>query len=112
MALISLVIGHQADDPEIGKVVARIHADPITWQGQWFFYRLYYDAVGMARAAPDQWEAYGAKLEKMMVEHQNQNGSWPTPPGGNERDQGPVYCTSMALLALTVNRHVLPAYQR
>ena len=112
LSLISLVIGHLQDAPEVAKVVARIHSDPITWQGQWFFYRVYYDAVGMARAAPEQWEAYGTKIEKMLVEHQNQDGSWPTPPGGNEGDQGPVYCTSMALLALTVNRHVLPAYQR
>lgn len=112
LALLSLMIGHLQDAPELQRVVARIQADPISWQGQWFFYRVYYDAVGMSRAAPDQWDVYGKHIEKMLCEHQNQDGSWSTPPGGNEGDQGPVYQTSLALLALAVNRHVLPAYQR
>jgi hypothetical protein len=112
LALLSLAIGHQAESPEAAHVVARIQSDPITWQGQWFFYRVYYDAVGMSRVAPDQWDVYGKQLEKMLVEHQSPNGSWSAPPGGNEGDQGVVYCTSMAVLGLAVNRHVLPAYQR
>jgi hypothetical protein len=112
LALLSLMIGHLQDAPELQRVVARINGDPISWQGQWFFYRVYYDAVGMSRAAPEQWEAYGKLIERMLVEHQNQDGSWPVPPGCNEGDQGTVYAASMAVLALAVNRHVLPAYQR
>ena len=112
LSLLSLMVGGKHDAPEIPRVVGRIQADPISWQGNWFFYRTYYDAVGMARAAPEQWEAYGQRLEKLLVEHQNQDGSWNAPPGGNENDQGKVYMTSLAVLALTVNRHVLPAYQR
>jgi hypothetical protein len=106
------MIGHLQDAPELSRVVARILSDPISWQGQWFFYRVYYDAVGMSRAAPEQWDAYGKHIEKLLCEHQNQDGSWSNPPGGNEGDHGPVYMTSLALLALAVNRHVLPAYQR
>lgn len=112
LALLSLMVGGQHDAPEVQRVIGRIQGDPITWQGNWFFYRAYYDAVGMARAAPEQWESYGERLEKMLAEHQNQDGSWNSPPGGNENDQGKVYTTSMAVLALAVNRHVLPAYQR
>ncbi len=112
LALLSLMVGGQHDAPEILRVVGRIQGDPISWQGQWFFYRAYYDAVGMARAAPEAWEAYGQRLEKLLTDHQNQTGSWSSPPGGNENDHGPVYMTSLAVLALTVNRHVLPAYQR
>lgn len=112
LALLSLMVGGQHEAPEVQRVIGRIQGDPITWQGNWFFYRAYYDAVGMARAAPEQWESYGERLEKMLVEHQNQDGSWSAPSGGNENDHGKVYTTSMAVLALTVNRHVLPAYQR
>jgi hypothetical protein len=36
----------------------------------------------------------------------------PGPPNDNERKHGLVYTTSMAVLALAVDRHVLPAYQR
>lgn len=112
LALLSLMVGGQHQAPEIARVVGRIQGDQISWQGQWFFYRAYYDAVGMARAAPEQWEAYGTRLEKILVEHQNQDGGWNAPPGGNENDHGKVYTTSMAVLVLSVNRHVLPAYQR
>lgn len=112
LALLSLMIGHLQDAPEIPRVVARIHGDPISWQGNWFFYRVYYDAVGMSRASPEQWDAYGKHIERLLVEHQGQDGAWPIPPGDNEGEQGPVYATSMAVLALAVNRHVLPAYQR
>lgn len=112
LALLSLMVGGQHDAPEIARVVGRIQGDQISWQGNWFFYRAYYDAVGLARAAPQQWESYGQRLEKILVEHQSQDGSWNAPPGGNENDHGKVYTTSMAVLALSVNRHVLPAYQR
>ena len=112
LALISLMIGHLQVAPELKRVIARIQGDAISWQGGWFFYRVYYDSVGMSRAAPEQWESYGKHIEKLLCEHQNQDGSWSNPPGGNEGDQGPVYMTSLALLALAVNRHVLPAYQR
>jgi hypothetical protein len=112
LALLSLMVGGHHDAPEIPRVVGRIQGDPISWQGNWFFYRAYYDAVGMARAAPEQWEAYGSRLEKLLIDHQGQAGEWISPPGGNENDHGKVYTTSLAVLALTVNRHVLPAYQR
>jgi hypothetical protein len=112
LSLLSLMVGGLHNAPEIPRVVGRIQADPISWQGEWFFYRAYYDAVGMARAAPEQWESYGQRLEKILVDHQAQYGGWDGPPGGNEHDKGKVYMTSLAVLALTVNRHVLPAYQR
>jgi hypothetical protein len=112
LALMCFAIGHHEDDPNCAHVAARIRSDPIQWQGGWMFYRAYYDAVGMSRSAPGEWEAYGPVLEQVLVSHQNPDGSWPSPPGDDEGGQGAVYMTSMAILALAVNRHVLPAYQR
>lgn len=112
LGMLCFAIGGEQEAKEVPCIAARIAADPIAWQGAWFFYRAYYDAVGLSRAAPEVWDAYGPKLEKLLVDHQNADGSWPNPPGDDEGQQGPVYMTSMALLALTVNRHVLPAYQR
>jgi len=111
-AMLSLAIGGQGDAPEVARIADRIRSDPIAWQGPWFFYRCYYDAVGLARAAPRVWADYAPKLEATLVEHQNADGSWPTPPGDNEGGHGQAYRTSLAVLALAVNRHVLPAYQR
>ncbi|HYE06221.1 MAG TPA: hypothetical protein VEL07_11970 [Planctomycetota bacterium] len=112
LSMLSLSIGGQGDAPEVAAVTQRILADPIKWQGQWFFYRAYYDAVGMSRAAPAAWDGYSRQLEQVLVERQNPDGTWSPPPGNNEGDYGPIYMTSMGVLALAVQRHVLPAYQR
>ncbi len=112
LSMLCFSIGQQDDAKEVACIAARIQADPLAWQGPWIFYRAYYDAVGMSRAAPDQWDAYAPKFEKTLTDHQNPDGSWPAPPGDDEGGQGPVYMTSMAVLALAVQRHVLPAYQR
>src|SRR5260370_33487148 len=57
------------------------------------------------------WKSYGAKLHEPLLPAQNANGSW----GGRVNDDvqfGPNYCTSMAVLALTVEYRLLPIYQR
>ncbi|MBA3708754.1 MAG: terpene cyclase/mutase family protein [Planctomycetes bacterium] len=112
LSMLCFAIGHQEQASEMARIAARIQADPLQWQGAWFFYRAYYDAVGMSRGSPESWDAYAPIFEKVLIEHQNPDGSWPNPPGDDEGGQGPVYMTSMAVLALAVQRHVLPAYQR
>jgi hypothetical protein len=112
LSILCFALVHQEQSGEVARIAARIQADPLQWQGAWFFYRAYYDAIGMSRGPSDQWDAYAPILEKVLIEHQNPDGSWPNPPGDDEGAQGPVYMTSMAVLALAVQRHVLPAYQR
>ena len=48
-------------------------------------------------------------MEKLILERQRDDGSWVT---GETDRAGSVYTTSMAVLSLAVQRHVLPAYQR
>ena len=112
LGMLSFVIGGREDDPAVDAIATRIRSDPIRWQGRWLFYRVYYDAIGMSQARPHLWQIYRSRLISMLVEHQHDEGYWPSPPGGNEGSHGPVYCTSMSLLALAVDRHVLPSYQR
>ena len=113
LALLCLMLQGEDVPPEVARVVARMQEDPIRWErGQWLYYRVYYDAVGLSRAAPDSWRTYGSALESMLLERQQADGSWPTPPGSNEGGEGPEYRTAMAVLALAVDRYVLPAYQR
>ncbi len=112
LGMLCFVIGGQEKAEVIDRIAGRIQQNPIRWQGQWFFYRVYYDAMGMSRARAEAWAAYSPVLEKVLLEHQKADGTWPTPPGNNEGGHGTVYTTCMALLALTVERHVLPAYQR
>lgn len=96
--------------PEIPPIAQRITEDPIAWQGGFFFYRSYYEAVGLSRGAPATWSTYHLRLEKMLLDHQAADGSWPAPPGDDESKIGFVYTTSMALLTLSVERHLLPAH--
>ena len=63
-------------------------------------------------AHPELWQQYAPRLTKVLVDHQKKDGSWGSPPGDNESGNGAVYTTSMSILALAVDRHVLPAYQR
>jgi hypothetical protein len=112
LAMLCFAIGQHEQDPQVACIAERIRADAISWQGAYFFYRAYYDAVGMSRAAPDAWESYGPLLEKILTDHQNADGSWPNPPGDDEGQHGTVYMTAMAVLALGVHRHLLPVYQR
>lgn len=110
LALLCFAIAGDHQVPQIQAVASRILSDPIKWEGEYFFYRAYYEAVGLSRAAPAQWLSYAPKLEGLLVERQKEDGSWDAP--GNEAGIGPVYATSMGVLALAVQRHVLPAYQR
>lgn len=112
LAMLCFAVGREEKDEVVTRIGERIQRDPIAWKGGWVFYRAYYDAVGMSRARPEMWKKYSKVLEKVLVDNQKKDGSWPTPPGNNEGSYGAVYKTSMAVLALTVDRHVLPAYQR
>lgn len=112
LGMLCFAIGNKERDKVVDSIAEKIERNPLTWDGAWFFYRSYYDAVGMSRAKPERWDRYGPRLEAVLVEHQEPAGSWSSPPNGNENEHGKVYMTSMAIMALTVNRHVLPAYQR
>jgi hypothetical protein len=112
LALLALAIGHQEKTPLARKIVDRLWADPLAWKGPHFYYRAYYDAVGLSRAMPDEWEKYLPKYEAVLLPHQLEDGSFDASVDDEAKNAGPTYTTSMAVMALAVQRHVLPAYQR
>ncbi|MGA2863494.1 MAG: prenyltransferase/squalene oxidase repeat-containing protein [Verrucomicrobiota bacterium] len=112
LALLALVIGHQEKIPVVKKITDRLWADPIAWRGPHFYYRAYYEAVGLSRALPEEWEKYLPKYEAVLLPHQKEDGSFDTSVDDEAQGAGPTYTTSMAVMALAVQRHVLPAYQR
>lgn len=99
------------DEQRINRIAHNIHKDPIPWKGPWFFYRSYYDAVGLSMADTELWQEYRKHLYKLLIAQQHKEGWWKTPPADNEGRFGKNYCTSLALLALCVDRHLLPAFQ-
>jgi hypothetical protein len=112
LALLVSVIGHQEKSPSVRRMAERIMADPLAWTGDRFYYRAYYDAVGLSRAFPDEWAQYLPKYEATLLSHQLSDGSFDASGDSEASGAGPIYSTSMAVMALAVQRHVLPAYQR
>ena len=51
------------------------------------------------------------QLRELLLTAQQADGSW-MPRHGSEHGAGKVYATSLAVLALTVEYHYLPIYQR
>lgn len=109
LALFALDLQPGPRDPLRDRILARMRDEPTTWSGPWFFYRLYYDATGVSRCEPAAWPAVRDRMFPMLVANQGKDGSWPAPPGDNERDHGAAYATAMAILALTVELRLLPS---
>ena len=81
--------------------------------GVHFFYNVYYGSQATFQLGGSNWEIYRPHLHDLLLKNQGQDGSW----GGNSRGggfthYGPVYGTSMCVLALTVEYRFLPIYQR
>jgi hypothetical protein len=78
---------------------------------RYFLYGLYYYAQAMYTQGGEHAEAARTFVESTLLEKQKPDGSWES-PSGEERDAGPVYATSMALLSLSVKYHFLPLFER
>jgi hypothetical protein len=112
LAVFALSVAPGDDDrATIARIAARIQADPPTWTGDWPLYRAHYDALGLGAAHPETWAAVGPQWQALLLKQQGKDGSW-TPGSGQERGHGPVYATAMAILAMAVDRQVLPAFAR
>jgi hypothetical protein len=84
---------------------------PPRWSSEYFFYEVYYCAQAMFQMGDKYFLAYYPKLTAILLERQNQDGSWLS-DDGNDRSGGRNYCTAMGVLALAVEYRYLPIYQR
>ncbi len=80
------------------------------WGGSHFFYGVYYGSQAAFQLGGNYWAVYRPRLRDVLLANQQDNGSWSG--GGYDSSFGPAYCTSMAVLALTVEYRYLPIYQR
>jgi hypothetical protein len=79
-------------------------------QGRFFFYSLYYCSQATFQLGGNYREVFRPRLYEVLLRNQRSNGSW---VGTNEDNAfGPMYCTSMGVLALAVEYRFLPIYQR
>jgi hypothetical protein len=83
----------------------------VEYGGEWFFYGTYYYAQGMFQRGGDYSTQARKQVEELLLPKQGPDGSWQG-QGGQERNAGKTYATSLAVLSLAVKFHFLPIYQR
>ena len=81
------------------------------WSDRFAFYSLYYVAQAMFQYGGQEWEQFAPQLYNLILKMQRPDGSWMA-WRDQEPQAGPCYCTSMAVLALSVSYRQLPIYQR
>jgi len=87
-------------DPAIDRAKRWLEQHPLRWECEYFYHAANHTAH--ARAGFDA---------KVLLEHQSADGSWPASPHSrDEAKAGPLYSTSMAILALTARRNYLPVF--
>lgn len=102
--------------PEVLKAGKLILSTSLNPTQAHFFYGIYYTSQGMFQLGGAEWKAYRPKLHDLLLRQNppRADGSWQAGGAGAHDDHrfGPSYCTSMAILALTVEYRYLPIYQR
>jgi hypothetical protein len=76
-----------------------------------YYYGIYYCSQAMFQLGDNYWNSFRDRLHEQLFTTQNANGSW-TGRVSDDQMFGPNYCSSMAVLALTVEYRFLPIYQR
>ena len=74
-----------------------------------FWYGHYYAAHAMHQVGGKEWEDWYARLVRYFIPHQAPDGSWARM---SRHEVGPVYQTSIAVIALSVPAGYLPIFQR
>lgn len=90
------------EDPAIERARRWLEQHPLRWDCEYF----YHAACHTAHA--------GAGFnEKILLQRQNADGSWPAAPHSpSEAKAGPLYSTSMAVLSLTAQHNYLPVFTK
>ncbi|NQU74729.1 MAG: hypothetical protein HQ546_00270, partial [Planctomycetes bacterium] len=92
------LIGVWPLDPRSGPVGTSYHA-----------YNTYYVTQALFQLGGKHWEQFAPRLYTYLVKYQRSDGGW---TGWRDPSYGPLYSTSMYVLALTVSYCQLPIYQR
>jgi hypothetical protein len=93
--------------PEIPRAVQYMKAN--FDQQLHYWYGHYYASHAMHQVGGEEWERWYARMVEAFLPMQNQDGAW---SGRDRTSPGPVYDTSIAVIALSVPMHYLPIYQR
>lgn len=104
-------------DERVRKSVRYLRRFKPAWGGGYkgyFYFENFYLAQGMFQLGGEAWQEFAPPLQRVLIDHQESDGSWPFPPGAmlQSREAGPAYATAMGVLILSLERQYLPMYQR
>jgi hypothetical protein len=109
--LLALQVCGQYDIPEVVSTSDRLLKEGLRQGERWFFYLSYYYAQGMYQRGGSHATEARRVVADALLPLQARDGSWEG-MGGEERQGGKIYATSLAILSLAVKNHYLPIYQR
>jgi hypothetical protein len=109
--LLALQVCGQYTAPEVLGASEKLLRDGVDRKERWFFYTTYYYAQGMYQRGGKFAEQGKRVTADLLLSRQSREGWWEG-DGGEERQGGRIYATSMAVLSLAVKNHFLPIYQR
>lgn len=100
--------------PEALRAGAFILKNGISPSASHFFYGIYYTSQGMFQLGGNEWRSFRPRLHQLLLRDASPDasGAWAGRGGYDDQGYGASYCTSMAILALTVEYRFLPIYQR
>ncbi len=112
-AMLTLILGgrHRTDMVKTGTEWFTSRDYPSPLRAGNFYLATYYCSQAMAQVSGDTWNQMYPQIATNLIQEQDDDGSWKLARGA-ERNFGPVYATSFAILALTPPYQLLPIYQR
>jgi hypothetical protein len=109
--LLALQVCGDYDSEEVKAASDRLLKAGLRAGDRWFFYTCYYYAQGMYQRGDKHAVEARKVIADALLPVQSREGWWDG-IGGEERQGGKVYATTLAVLALSVKNHFLPIYQR
>ena len=109
--LLALQICGDYDSEEVKSTGDRLLKAGLRAGDRWFYYTAYYYAQGMYQRGEKHAVEARKQIADLLLPLQSREGWWDG-IGGEERQGGKVYATTLAVLALSVKNHFLPIYQR
>ena len=109
--LLAMQVCGQYESPLVSGSADWLLEHPPKWNERFILYGLYYFAQGMHQRGGSHAQRAASIVSEMLLSKQKENGAWES-SSGEEQNAGSVYCTSMAILSLSVKYHYLPIYQR
>ncbi len=109
--LLAMQVCGEYDSPLVAGAADWLLAHPPKWKERFCMYGTYYYAQGMYQRGGEHAKTAEQLVQEMLLQNQAGNGAWES-QNGEERNAGKVYCTSLAILSLSVKYHYLPIYQK